>query len=148
MAKAAMVTDPVCRMTLEPAAAAASFDYEGRRFYFCSEACKRRFVEDPNSHATEAWSPHRGGGSRGAVSRALGPLRRSPVALGVSAGIGFLATAILRRFYFGVLTLVSDWSFALQQFREFWPFVVALAVGFGIQVGSVPERSFTWKLKD
>lgn len=37
--------------------------------------------------------------------------------------------------YFGVLTLVSGWSFTVQQFGDFWPYVVALAAGFGIQVG-------------
>jgi Cu+-exporting ATPase len=46
-----------------------------------------------------------------------------------------LATALLLTVYFIVLTLVSGWDFALTQFTSFWYFVVALAVGFGIQVG-------------
>jgi len=29
----------------------------------------------------------------------------------------------------------SDWSFVLEQFSLYWYFVIALAVGFGIQVG-------------
>lgn len=37
--------------------------------------------------------------------------------------------------YFGVLTLVSGWSFTVSEFARFWPFVVALALGFGIQIG-------------
>ena len=37
--------------------------------------------------------------------------------------------------YFGALTLVSGWSFTLSQFAEFWPYVIALAVGFGVQIG-------------
>lgn len=37
--------------------------------------------------------------------------------------------------YFGVLALVSGWSFTVSQFTEFWPYIVALAVGFGAQVG-------------
>lgn len=37
--------------------------------------------------------------------------------------------------YFSILTLVSGWEFALSQFFEFWPFVISLAIGFGIQIG-------------
>ncbi len=37
--------------------------------------------------------------------------------------------------YFAVLTFVSGWSFALDQFSQFWYFIVSLAVGFGIQIG-------------
>jgi len=55
--------------------------------------------------------------------------------LGVAAGAGLTATAILLSVYFGVLTLVSGWSFTVQQFGGYWPFLVALAIGFGIQVG-------------
>ena len=36
--------------------------------------------------------------------------------------------------YFAVLTFVSGWSFALEQFSTFWYFVVSLAAGFGIQI--------------
>ncbi|MEK7132871.1 MAG: hypothetical protein AAB830_02355 [Patescibacteria group bacterium] len=48
---------------------------------------------------------------------------------------GILASAILLGVYFAVLTLVSGWSFALEQFGAYWYFIVALAVGFGIQIG-------------
>ena len=38
--------------------------------------------------------------------------------------------------YFAILMIVSsDWSFVLEQFSLYWYFVIALAVGFGIQVG-------------
>lgn len=37
--------------------------------------------------------------------------------------------------YFIVLTLVSNWQFALLQFSNFWYFIISLALGFGIQVG-------------
>jgi len=47
---------------------------------------------------------------------------------------GVLATTILLIVYFTVVSLVSGWTFAQQQFRQFWYFVVTLAVGFGIQV--------------
>lgn len=56
-------------------------------------------------------------------------------ALVIAGGIGLLATAILLTFYFGTLTLVSGWGFTVQQFTDYWPFIVTLAAGFGIQVG-------------
>lgn len=48
---------------------------------------------------------------------------------------GGLAAALLLAVYFAVLTLVSGWEFARTQFAAFWYFVVALALGFGIQIG-------------
>jgi Cu+-exporting ATPase len=52
-----------------------------------------------------------------------------------AARIGLLALAALLGVYFGLLTLVSGWAFALEQFALFWPYIVALAGGFGVQVG-------------
>jgi Cu+-exporting ATPase len=52
-----------------------------------------------------------------------------------SAGYGILASSILLGVYFAVLTLVSGWSFAQEQFFQFWYFIVGLAFGFGIQIG-------------
>lgn len=49
-----------------------------------------------------------------------------------SAGIAVLALLIA---YFVILTLVSGWGFAWEQFSEFWYFVIALAAGFGVQIG-------------
>jgi Cu+-exporting ATPase len=48
---------------------------------------------------------------------------------------GASALVALLGIYFGVLTLVSGWSFTLSQFAEFWPYIVTLALGFGTQVG-------------
>ena len=48
---------------------------------------------------------------------------------------GASAFAALLGIYFGVLTLVSGWSFTLSQFTEFWPYIVTLALGFGTHVG-------------
>jgi Cu+-exporting ATPase len=47
---------------------------------------------------------------------------------------GALAGATLLGVYFVVLSLVSGWNYALDQFYDFWYFVVSLAVGFGIQI--------------
>jgi len=50
----------------------------------------------------------------------------------VLKGIG--ATLVLIAIYFMIVSLVSGWAFAKDQFRQFWYFVTTLALGFGIQV--------------
>jgi Cu+-exporting ATPase len=50
------------------------------------------------------------------------------------AGFGALAFGLLLALYFGVLTLVSGWTFTLEQFSGFWYYIVPLAAGFGLQV--------------
>ncbi|HSB71781.1 MAG TPA: hypothetical protein VLT62_20825 [Candidatus Methylomirabilis sp.] len=52
-----------------------------------------------------------------------------------ATGVGLLASGLLLGLYFGVLTLVSGWGFTLEQFSGYWHFIVALAVGFGVQMG-------------
>jgi Cu+-exporting ATPase len=47
----AMVTDPVCGMRIDADDAAATAEYEGKTYYFCSEACHDTFVADPFSYA-------------------------------------------------------------------------------------------------
>ncbi len=46
-----------------------------------------------------------------------------------------LASGVLLVFYFVLLSLISGWQSALVQFAEFWPWVIALAAGFGTQIG-------------
>jgi Cu+-exporting ATPase len=48
---------------------------------------------------------------------------------------GMVALAALIGIYFGVLTLVSGWAFTLSQLSDFWPYIIPLAAGFGLQVG-------------
>ena len=48
---------------------------------------------------------------------------------------GILASGLLLGVYFALLTLVSGWNFAQNQFFDFWYFIVSLALGFGIQIG-------------
>ena len=50
-------------------------------------------------------------------------------------GKGALASLALLVVYFTIVSLVSGWSFAQEQFRQFWYYVIPLATGFGIQVG-------------
>ncbi|HEY4479819.1 MAG TPA: hypothetical protein VI981_05735 [Candidatus Paceibacterota bacterium] len=51
-----------------------------------------------------------------------------------SIAYGTLASAVLFGVYFTVLTLISGWSFAQDQFADFWYFIIALVAGFGIQI--------------
>jgi len=51
-----------------------------------------------------------------------------PFQAGAIGGFALLAV------YFVILTLVSGWGFAREQFLAFWYFVVALAAGFAIQI--------------
>jgi YHS domain-containing protein len=53
------VIDPVCGMTVDPNNAAASFEYEGKTYYFCATHCLHRFQKDPESflHKTAAPTP-------------------------------------------------------------------------------------------
>jgi P-type Cu+ transporter len=53
---------------------------------------------------------------------------------GKAAELGLLAFAALLAVYFGAVTAVSGWTFTVQQFSEFWYFIVPLAAGFGVQV--------------
>ncbi|MDO8561696.1 MAG: hypothetical protein Q7S05_02615 [bacterium] len=48
---------------------------------------------------------------------------------------GCAAAVFLLGVYFATLTFVSGWAFTLEQFSDFWYFVVALALGFGVQIG-------------
>ena len=48
---------------------------------------------------------------------------------------GFLAGLALLGVYFAVVSFISGWDFAINQFFKFWYFIVSLAAGFGIQIG-------------
>ncbi len=50
----------------------------------------------------------------------------------IASGVG--ATLVMLAVYFVVLTFVSGWSFAQNQFGTYWYFIVSLAIGFGIQI--------------
>jgi P-type Cu+ transporter len=39
--------DPVCGMAVDPADAAGTVDYQGRRYYFCHRSCAERFKANP-----------------------------------------------------------------------------------------------------
>ncbi len=46
----AVVTDPVCGMTVDPARAKASHTHGGRTYYFCSSSCASKFAADPERY--------------------------------------------------------------------------------------------------
>jgi Cu+-exporting ATPase len=57
------------------------------------------------------------------------------MALGKSLSWGAVAFVLMLAVFFGVVSLVSGWEFTLEQFTEFRYFIIALALGFGVQVG-------------
>ena len=46
-----MERDVVCGMQVDPAKAPARSDYDGKTYYFCSNACKVKFDADPGKYA-------------------------------------------------------------------------------------------------
>jgi Cu+-exporting ATPase len=45
-----MAVDPVCKMTVEPARAAAQSTYRGQTYYFCAVGCKQQFDKEPEKY--------------------------------------------------------------------------------------------------
>jgi YHS domain-containing protein len=50
--------DPVCGMDVTPETAAATFEYKGKTYYFCSPGCKRDFEKDPEKYLDAGYQPH------------------------------------------------------------------------------------------
>ncbi len=48
------VIDPVCHMEVNPGAAAASVEHNGRTFYFCSKHCAQKFQAEPGRFTTDS----------------------------------------------------------------------------------------------
>jgi len=48
---------------------------------------------------------------------------------------GIFATLGIITFYISVLSLFAGSSFAFSEFGRLWPWLVTLAIGFGIQIG-------------
>ena len=44
--------DPVCKMDVDPARAAAQSTYNGVTYYFCCVGCKRSFDREPEKYVT------------------------------------------------------------------------------------------------
>lgn len=50
----AQVRDPVCGMMIDDSSAAASSEYDGERYYFCSQECKTKFDRNPKQYTGRA----------------------------------------------------------------------------------------------
>ncbi len=48
----AAAIDPVCGMTVQPATAAGSYEYQGKTYYFCATSCLTKFRTDPIYYLT------------------------------------------------------------------------------------------------
>lgn len=45
-----MEKDPVCGMQVDPQKAAGKSEYQGKTYYFCAPACKRKFDQNPGQY--------------------------------------------------------------------------------------------------
>jgi len=49
-----MAIDPVCKMNVDPANAAAKAEYAGQMYYFCLDTCHDAFVAGPEKYVSGA----------------------------------------------------------------------------------------------
>ncbi|GAF93519.1 unnamed protein product [marine sediment metagenome] len=45
-----MAIDPVCKMEVKESEAAATSEYQGKKYYFCAAGCKKAFDQDPEKY--------------------------------------------------------------------------------------------------
>ena len=45
-----MVTDPVCKMTIDENKAVGKSEYNGKTYYFCAASCKTKFDANPTAY--------------------------------------------------------------------------------------------------
>jgi len=48
--RCSMAIDPVCKMKVEEAKAAATSEYQGKKYYFCAVGCKKAFDQNPEKY--------------------------------------------------------------------------------------------------
>ena len=152
-------TDPVCGMKVD-SESRHSVEHAGERYYFCSQRCQDKFQANPAEYikpvvtaavqatgiytcpmhpevrqATPGSCPKCGMAleDQSSVTTATGIAKAAGITKPLQFGIG--AFVLLLAIYFGVVSLISGKDFALEQFAQFWYFIVLLALGFGIQIG-------------
>ncbi|MPZ50993.1 MAG: YHS domain-containing protein [Dehalococcoidia bacterium] len=54
----ASVRDPVCGTRVHSSSAAATEEYAGETYYFCSHACHERFNANPELYASRPTGPN------------------------------------------------------------------------------------------
>lgn len=63
--EADMTKDPVCGMEVDETKAAATAEYQGRTYFFCSSACHQAFTRQPEKYTQSGTpAPQHGGGPR------------------------------------------------------------------------------------
>ena len=67
--------DPVCGMNVDPAKAAASVEYEGKLYHFCSRGCAEKFKADPEKYLSPNYKP---GGMGAMVQLGAKPVQIAP----------------------------------------------------------------------
>ena len=60
-----MVKDPVCDMDVDPQNAAATSEYKGQTYYFCSQGCKAAFDKAPEKYVGQQSGEHHAGHEHG-----------------------------------------------------------------------------------
>jgi YHS domain-containing protein len=50
--------DPVCGMMVEESPDAITYEYNGKKYYFCAPGCKRAFEKDPEKFLREGPQGH------------------------------------------------------------------------------------------
>ena len=73
-----MAIDPICGMTVDPATAAGSHDYQGQRYYFCGLFCLERFKANPE----QAILPRPASSAKPTTRRPLPMMQPAPVVTG------------------------------------------------------------------
>lgn len=63
-----MMRDPVCGLEVDPSEAPAKETFEGRTYFFCTENCRRKFVEAPERYIGASSRPGEGSGGNGGQS--------------------------------------------------------------------------------
>lgn len=44
------ITDPVCKMEIDQQGSKYSLEYKGKKYYFCSEGCQKKFDIDGDKY--------------------------------------------------------------------------------------------------
>lgn len=47
------IIDPVCKIKVDKSQTKFSSEYKGKRYYFCSENCKKSYDEEPERYAIQ-----------------------------------------------------------------------------------------------
>ncbi|MBO0734493.1 MAG: YHS domain-containing protein, partial [Methylocapsa sp.] len=66
---AALIKDPVCGMSVDPAHTKESAEFCGQTYYFCCEGCKQEFLSDPGRYKGAVQKSQENGAAQGAIER-------------------------------------------------------------------------------